>query len=82
MSGRRDLGRNEVIFRESVLSGVACAPKRMTRREVEAAVRGQSVAGTSDGWRVSRRRKLPDGNPHPCRCLEYPRSRVHWLVEC
>jgi hypothetical protein len=72
---------DEVLFRASLCSGVACAPATMPRRKVEAAVNEQHPTGISSRWTISRKRKLDDGNKHPAPCLE-DATRRHYLMEC
>ena len=70
-----------VIFRASLCTGVACAPATMSRKAVEAQVNADSPTGIASRWRISKRRKLDDGEKHPARCLE-EQGRTHYLMEC
>ena len=71
----------KVIFRADLLFGGACAPKGMSREDVEEACNQDSPTGTRSRWRISKKRKLPDGTKLPAPCLDEP-SRVHYMLEC
>ena len=72
---------SKVFFRADLLHGVACAPKSMKASVVEEYVRAEHPSGTTQGWRLSKKKTLEDGTKLPAPCLE-DRSRRHHLFEC
>jgi hypothetical protein len=72
---------DDITVRASLVWAVACAPQGTKRIELEAAANAQHPTGLDHGWKLSRKRKLESGDPHPAPCLE-DAGRLHWLLTC
>lgn len=72
---------SDVLFRGGLCTGVACAPAKMKRAEVELEVNLDSPTGISSRWKISKKRKLDDGTKLPAPCLD-DTSRMHYFMEC
>lgn len=59
----------------------ACAPKSMSREDIEAAANVEHPTGIASRWRVSSDPTFRTGQPNPCPC-ESVRGRVHHLLSC
>ncbi len=70
-----------VIARSSIVACVACAPKKVPRKEVNELVNALNPTGIDSRWAITRKRKFPGGWPHPCPCDDH-RGRVHYLLYC
>lgn len=70
------------VYSLGLVSCSVCAPREMTRDEVEAAVNVAEPTGISSEWRVSDEPTFSGGQPNPCPCEQQPESHVHYLMHC
>ena len=64
-----------VVVQEHILWLVACAPLNVEPEEVEREVRSQRLAGTRDGWRLSKEHESVS-------CDAFPEFRRHHVFGC
>lgn len=76
MSDRKkdDLSSENIYSYPSLLDCVACAPKDVSVKDVEAHVRTTEPCGTSMGWRLNE-------DTEPVVCDDDP-DRLHHLLDC
>lgn len=71
-----------VVYVEGLMACSACAPVKLTREEVAAAVNVVNPTGVSSEWKVSSDTTFHTGHPMPSPCEREPETRRHWLLEC
>lgn len=72
--------KDQVIFRSGLATGVACAPKNMTFRQINDVVNREHPTGIASLWKC-KKKILEDGTKTPCICLE-DKNRRHYYLEC
>lgn len=77
-----------IIVQEKLLVMVVCAPRSMSKEQVQRWVDGNTFAGTTRGWQISEKASVEamiDGKkqeiPNPVDCRQSPRNR-HWVCYC
>lgn len=73
---------DEIIYTESLLNLIACAPKELSKEEVVSSTRAHNPCGTLAGWVLSEDGFEDEGGKNPCKCLEMPDERLHYLFAC
>lgn len=77
-----DLDQDKVFMvAESMFNAWVCAPKSMTKEQVQAGVNLLPAAGTSAGWQVQEQTHDDPRQCSPGECAEDDK-RQHWLVLC
>lgn len=71
------IGYSIGIFTASV-----CADNKLTPEEVETEFNNTSPSGTENGWKLSEDKHFLQGQPNPCPCDKYPKTRTHYLLNC
>ncbi len=70
-----------VITQRHLVACVACAPRKMPRKEVNELVNVLNPTGIGSRWKITRKRSFPAGGPHPVPCAD-DRNRIHYLLYC
>lgn len=68
------------VYSAGLCFSSACAPKTMTRDEIERQVNERHPTGISSRWAVSDE-AFRDGSPNPSPC-DGVEDRQHWLLSC
>lgn len=69
------------VYSEGLFCLSLCAPKDMSREEIERLTNERNIAGTTNGWKISEDTQFKAGQPMPCPCERNP-ERMHWLLNC
>ena len=69
------------IYTWGVCSLSCCAPKEMTREEIENSVNEQQPTGIDSKWKISTDQTFSSGKPMPNQC-EQESNNQHWLLHC
>lgn len=70
-----------IVYASGIAVCSACAPKSMSREDVEAQVNAKLPTGLNHGWSISDQPTFKGGEPNPCQCEDVD-ARQHFLLEC
>jgi len=69
------------VYRSGLAHCSVCAPKSMSREDVERYTNMNLPTGISSKWMISTDPKFATGDPNPTAC-ERDSTRMHYLMEC